>query len=303
MITYFRPVCNLLQEKCCNFGGDKTIRPTDILTNDGKRFIIAVNFIYDCDVVYMNRNGLKEASKQCIRDSSCHPYAATLIYFLIVWVINAVVSAVSSGTIFDAAFVEKAMDMDLMDMFEAGVLGAMTGRTVLVQVVNILGYLILAVLGAGFTNFCLRLSRGTAKGFSDISAAMSYTGKLIWLTILINVYVFLWTLLFVIPGIIASYRYSMAYFALMNDPDLTASQALEVSKQITSGHKMELFVLDLSFFGWHLLCSLTFGILYIWKLPYIETTKAHAFNWLMSLRYPPVNDTYDDSGYQGPEIL
>ena len=110
-------------------------------------------------------------------------------------------------------------------------------------------------------------------------------------------------MLFIIPGFVASYRYSMAYFALMNDPSLTASQALEVSKQITGGHKMELFILDLSFFGWHLLCSMTFGILYIWKLPYIQTTKAHAFNWLMSLRYPPADDTYNDVGYQGPEIL
>lgn len=251
----------------------------------------------------MNRTGLKEASKQCIRDSSCQPYVATLIYFLIMWAINAVVSAVSTGTVFDAAFMEKAMDMDLMDMFEVGILGAVSGRTVLVQLVNILSSLVLAVLGAGFTNFCLKLSRGTAKGFSDISAALSYTGKLVWLTIIMNVYIFLWSLLFVIPGIIAAYRYSMAYFALMNDPNLTASQAMEVSKQITNGHKMDLFVLELSFLGWHLLCSLTFGILYIWKLPYIETTKAHAFNWLMSLRYPPADDTYDDSGYQGPEIL
>jgi len=227
----------------------------------------------------------------------------TLIYFLIIGVINAVVTVVSGGTVFDSALLTNAMDMDLMDMFDAGILGAVSGRTALVMMVNILSTLVLAVLGAGFTNFCLKLSRGTAKGFGDISAALSYTGKLVWLTILINVYVCLWSMLFIIPGIVASYRYSMAYFALMNDPSLTASQALQVSKQITSGHKMELFILDFSFFGWHLLCSLTFGVLYIWILPYIETTKAHAFNWLMSLRYPPADDTYNDVGYQGPEIL
>lgn len=246
---------------------------------------------------------MKEASKQCIRDCSCQPYVMTLIYFVIVWAINAVVTAVSSGSIFDAAFIESAVDMDLMDMFDSGILGAVSQKNSLVMMVNILSSLVLAVLGAGFSNFCLRLSRGCAKGFGDITEALSYTGKLIWLTILINVYVFLWSMLFVIPGIVASYRYSMAYYALMNDPRLSATQALEVSKQITSGHKMELFVLDWSFFGWHLLCNLTFGILYIWKLPYMETTKAHAFNWLMSLRYPPIDNGYDDSGYQGPEIL
>lgn len=252
----------------------------------------------------MNRIGLKAASRQCISDSTSKPYKTTLIYMVVVWVINLLVSAVSKGSVYDAAVMERLMDMDLMSMFEMGILGAMSGRAALVQMVNILSSLVLAVLGAGYSNFCLRLSRRTAGGFQDIAEALSYTARLIWLTILIYVYVFLWSLLFIIPGIVAAYRYSMAYYALMNDPSLSASQALAVSKQITRGHKMELFTLDLSFIGWSFLCAMTFGILNIWIMPYMETTKAHAFNWLMSLRYPPADPVGgDDDGYQGPEIL
>lgn len=251
----------------------------------------------------MNRVGLKAAAKQCISDSSAKPYKTTFIYIIIVYALNLVVNAVSQGSVFDAAFAEKMAEMDLMDMFEMGVFGAMSGRVLLVSAVNILSSLVLSVLAAGYSNYCLRLSRGTAKGFSDISEALGHTVKLIWLTIVINIYIILWSMLFIIPGIVAAYRYSMAYFAMMNDPNLTVSQALQVSKQITQGHKMELFILDLTFIGWNFLVTMTFGILSIWVMPYMETTKAHAFNWLMSLRYPPINNGCDDGDYQGPEII
>ena len=251
----------------------------------------------------MNRAGLKTAARQCIGDSFAKPYKTTFIYIVIVFAMNLVINTVSQGSVFDSAIVGNMADMDLMDMFGAGIFGAFPARAALIGAVNILGSLVLSVLAAGYCNFCLQMSRGSAKGFADISEALSHTVKIIWLTIIMNVYIFLWSMLFIIPGIVAAYRYSMAYYAMMNDPSLTASQALEASKQLTRGHKAELFVLDLSFIGWCLLASLTFGIMLIWIMPYMETTRAHAFNWLMSLRYPPAEDTYNDSGYQGPEIL
>ncbi len=247
----------------------------------------------------MNRIGLKTASKQCIRDSSSRPYVTTFVYLVVCWIIEFLLSAVSSGSIFDSVALQNTVNIDLVDMFSSGLLGIRSSRTVLILLVNILTTLVLAVLEVGYSNYCLRLSRGSARGFGDIADALGQTGKIIWLTILINIYVFLWSLLFIIPGIVAAYRYSMAYFALMNDPSLSASEALALSRQITRGHKMQLFILDLSFLGWMLLCALTFGILYIWKMPYIYTTRAHAFNWLMSLSFP----SSGSGEYSGPDIL
>ena len=77
------------------------------------------------------------------------------------------------------------------------------------------------------------------------------------------------------------YRYRMAYFLLMEYPKLTARQALKLSVTITKGHRWKLFVLDLSFVPWVLLCSLTLGILLIWKQPYMQATYARAYRFMM----------------------
>ncbi len=78
-----------------------------------------------------------------------------------------------------------------------------------------------------------------------------------------------------------TYRYFAAYFLLMEYPQLTARQALKLSVTITKGHKWKLFVLDLSFLPWILLSYLTLGILLIWKLPYMQATRARAYRAMM----------------------
>ena len=98
------------------------------------------------------------------------------------------------------------------------------------------------------------------------------------LMFLTALYTLLWSLLFYIPGIIKAYSYSMAPYILAENPELTARQALNLSKEITYGHKMELFVLDLSFIGWCLLGAITFGLAFIYVAPYMNATKANFYN-------------------------
>lgn len=81
--------------------------------------------------------------------------------------------------------------------------------------------------------------------------------------------------------IFVTYRYYAAYFLLMDYPQLTAHQALKLSVAITKGHRWKLFVLDLSLLPWLLLSYLTLGILLIWKLPYIQATRARAYRTIM----------------------
>ncbi len=95
---------------------------------------------------------------------------------------------------------------------------------------------------------------------------------LIWL------YTALWSMLFVIPGIVKGYSYSLAMYIKSENPQISASQAIELSKKMTNGRKMDLFVLDLSYIGWFLLSGITFnilGILYV--LPYYQAAKAFAY--------------------------
>lgn len=89
---------------------------------------------------------------------------------------------------------------------------------------------------------------------------------------------FLWSLLLVIPGIIKAYSYSMSMYILAEDPKIGALEAIQRSKAMMDGHKMEFFMLHLSFVGWYLLCAVTFGIAAVWVVPYVSATNANFYN-------------------------
>lgn len=89
-----------------------------------------------------------------------------------------------------------------------------------------------------------------------------------------SIFTFLWSLLFIIPGIIKSIAYSQMFYFLAEDDKMEAGAAQRKSMEVMEGHKWEYFVLQLSFIPWHILGALTFGIAYIWVIPYMETTFA-----------------------------
>lgn len=100
----------------------------------------------------------------------------------------------------------------------------------------------------------------------------------------------LWSLLFIIPGIIKGYSYSMTYYILADNPSMTANDARKKSMDIMRGNKWRLFCLQLSFIGWLLLCVLTFGILTLWISPYIQTATAAFYEDISA----PLKANYDN---------
>ena len=114
-------------------------------------------------------------------------------------------------------------------------------------------------------------------GFKD-----DFGGTLL-LSLLTGIFVFLWSLLFLIPGIIKAYAYSMAFYVKADHPEYDWKQCLDESQRLTKGHKGELFVLDLSFIGWLIVGSLVMGIGTLWVAPYMEMTKANAYLWLCTV--------------------
>lgn len=92
--------------------------------------------------------------------------------------------------------------------------------------------------------------------------------------LLMDIYVILWTLLFIIPGFIMAFAYAMTPFILADEPELPVDQAITKSRRMMCGHKFDLFCLYLSFIGWFILCILTFGIGFFWLVPYAKTAKA-----------------------------
>ena len=81
----------------------------------------------------------------------------------------------------------------------------------------------------------------------------------------------------IIPGIIAAYAYSMAFFIMADNPSVGALEAIRRSKAIMRGRKAKLFCLDLRFLGWGILCLLTLGIGFLWLVPYIQASHAHFY--------------------------
>ena len=92
--------------------------------------------------------------------------------------------------------------------------------------------------------------------------------------LLVYLYTLLWTLLFIVPGIIKGLAYSLTPFIVKDNPQLSPNQAINLSMKMMKGHKFDLFYLYLSFLGWILLSMLTLGVGLLWVIPYLETTMA-----------------------------
>ena len=95
-----------------------------------------------------------------------------------------------------------------------------------------------------------------------------------------SIFVFLWTLLLIVPGIIKSYAYRMVPYILAENPNIDTNKALELSDEMTKGHKLDIFILDLSFLGWYLLGVLACGMGVIFVRPYQDETNAELYNAL-----------------------
>ena len=117
------------------------------------------------------------------------------------------------------------------------------------------------------------------KGAKDIDLGILFEGfkdyRRIFVTMLLQtVYTVLWSLLLVIPGIIKSYSYAMTSFILKDEPEMKNNAAIEKSMAMMEGNKMKLFMLDLSFIGWAILCIFTFGIGFLFLQPYVAISRA-----------------------------
>lgn len=249
----------------------------------------------------MNIRGLKQASRQCLRDSQCGPWKLTLLFLLCMYVVTVTCDGI---TYWMSVRTLQASGLDVVTRSSQEALWAVTSSLVL----SVLSWL----WSAGYVAFTLRLSRGQTVSFGDFLTGFRLVGKVVAVMLLQSIYVFLWSMLLVIPGIIASYRYRMALYVILDDPELSASQAIRISCRLTYGHKLELFLLDLSFWwyilpmlataalvqmyifgylpdtiqwqlGLYLLNLLVTAVMQATAMAYVQTTDAHAYNWLCSL--------------------
>lgn len=162
----------------------------------------------------------------------------------------------------------------------------MEGIRMLLGVLCFLGFLALVnfiiggVINLGYAKFLLAQHDGREYRVGDLFSQFHRFGTGFAQFFLRNLYIVLWSLLFLIPGIIKSLSYAMTPFILAEHPEMTASEAIRTSRRMMDGHKGDLFVLHLSFIGWNLLSMFTFGIAGLWVTPYFNAAYAAFYRQL-----------------------
>ena len=142
----------------------------------------------------------------------------------------------------------------------------------------VISILLTPALTLGMAGVYLDVTKGKKASLKNLFKGFQFFGKALWLYVLISVFTMLWSFLFIIPGIVKSLSYSMAFYILAENPEMTAREALNESKKITQGHKMDLCVLEFSFLPWILFTGITFGIAGIYVMPYMACTYINFYH-------------------------
>jgi len=145
-----------------------------------------------------------------------------------------------------------------------------------------MGGLISLILGGpltlGTAYFALAISRNQEARFEQLFKGFDNFGTALGAYLLIAIFTVLWMLLLIIPGIIAAISYAMTFYIIADDPSIQVMDAIDKSKKMMYGYKWKFFCLNLRFLGWAILCLLTFGIGFLWLIPYMEISFAKFYD-------------------------
>ncbi|MDO3693569.1 DUF975 family protein [Wenyingzhuangia sp. chi5] len=147
------------------------------------------------------------------------------------------------------------------------------GSLSIIPILGSIGALILAgPFAYGLATFSMAISRNQKEDIKQIFEGFNNFANCLIAYLLMVLYVILWSLLFIIPGIIAVISYSMVFYIMVDEPEIGPEAALRKSKEMMYGYKWKFFRLNLRFLGWSLLCILTLGIGFLWLIPYMHVT-------------------------------
>ena len=198
----------------------------------------------------MNRIELKNRAKESLKGKYGEAIKLLLITF-----------AISFATGFVIGFLN--LDEDIAELISSIVSLAVAG-----------------LLGFGTVSFFLKISRNETVTYKELFSKINMCFSYLAISLLVGLFTALWSLLLIIPGIIAAINYSLVYFVKLDNPELGALEVLRKSKEMMNGHKWDFFILILSFLGWAILGIFTLGILYLWLVPYMQVTYANFYNSL-----------------------
>lgn len=149
----------------------------------------------------------------------------------------------------------------------------------ILHLIGLVLFILALPLTWGFQTLFLGAVRGGEATAKDMFEGYNKElfSRVLTTTLLYYVYVFLWSLLLLIPGCIKSYSYAMTPYILKDNPEMKNNAAIEESMRMMDGHKLELFLLDLSFIGWAILSILTCCIGFLWLTPYMNMARVNFY--------------------------
>ncbi len=167
-----------------------------------------------------------------------------------------------------------------------------------VLVLGIGQFIIGGAIQLGYNRFCLDLVDQKESSINRLFSAFSILWKALGLRLVIGIFTFLWTMLFIIPGIIAAYRYSQATMIMAENPEIGIMEAINRSKEMMVGNKWRLFCLQISFIGWSIACIFTCGIGYLWLTPYSKVATAAFYREVSGTWFNPNYDQNNTNQFQ-----
>ena len=169
-----------------------------------------------------------------------------------------------------------------VEAFIAGSIGIILIAAIFMAII----YFVLgSFTGVGYAKFNLNLVDRKTAAFENLFEYFSHWKTTTITRLLRALYVFLWSLLFIIPGIVAGFSYAMTDYILAENPELTADEAITQSKEMMNGNRFRLFCLQFSFIGWDILATLAFGIGHLWLTPYKQAAYAAFYREVSGTEY------------------
>ena len=230
-----------------------------------------------------DRNALKSRAREVIATSNPRVLTVGLAYLVLTVVLSTLGARVMSVNISESEAMNY-LNYAMNGNYEYALRYAETMTPPpTAYAINALLMYVAAIVGAGFTIFLLNTLRNRQPCFANLLDGFGFWWKLLILDLLQSLLIGLWSLLLIVPGVMAHYRYAQALYILIDDPTKSPVQCLRESKSMMNGHKMELFKLDLSFLGWYLLEMIPYVgyAVQVWTVPYVGMTKALYYETLL----------------------
>ena len=232
----------------------------------------------------IDRTAVKLQAKQLIRESQPSMLTAALLYTLLTALIGWLslrLTGVDTNTMNEMLRLASEGNSEaVMEMMTKATPSA--GASLIDSLLR----LAMAVVGVGFSLFVMNSVRRSQPALGNLLDGFGMFPRVLFLIILQIVLIFLWSLLLVIPGIIAAYRYSFAVYVMIDHPEMSAMDCLRESKRLTTGYKRQLFLLDLSFIFWFLLTMIPVVgyIAQVYVTPYMESARVLYYEQIRALQ-------------------